>query len=218
VSGERIVVLESLQTDLSDRRSVYTIWLRFLAFAAAATIGVMLFAPSLWSCPNPGLPWNEETRILPDGKIPTRAPNLDQPKIVDTLRYRTSPQLDGSGRGNLSFFITADGLVKGIWNGEYDRSDGSHCVIMAASFSGNIDPAKPYIEGNYHDVSKLYFTTRGSFTLLETAPGQNSSAGDNGFMYVCGWIDPNYNATGKMFLTKNKKTFDVFSWLADAGD
>jgi hypothetical protein len=209
------LTVEPSQIDFRGRRPLYAIGLRFLTLIAVVVIAFILFVPSfLLSYPTYSLPWNEEYRILPPGKIPTKTPTLDQPKITETLRYKTTLYFDGSPRGELNFVIYPQGVVKGIWNGEYDRSGELHCIVLASSFSGNTDPSKPCIEENRHNASKLYFLTSGTFTLLETGlSGRNH--GINGLVYVCGWLDPNYTATGEIYVTENKKSFDVFSWSAD---
>ena len=209
------MAFDAVQITSRDRRSVYTVWLRSLAFIGVFAGAFFLISPSfLFSYSNPNLPWNEETRILPSGKTATRAPSADQPKITEVLSYKTQVHQDGSPRGRIGFIVYPSGIVKGVWNGEYDSSNDAHCTILAANFAGNIDPAKPCIEGNIHDASKLYVITSGTFTLLETGNITGHNRGINGLVYVRGWLDPNYFATGELFITKNKKSYEVFSWSA----
>jgi hypothetical protein len=198
------------QASTQERNSIYAIWLRLMTFITAAVVVFILFAPTFFlSHYDADLPWNEETRILPPGKTPTRVPSIDQPKLTDILSYRTQVQLDDCYRGNISFIIYPEGIVKGIWAGKYDRYGDTHCTILAASFAGNIDPSRACIEGSRHDASKLYFVTRGSFTMLEE-PSLGRSRGINGFLYVRGWLDPNYTAVGELFITEDKKSFEVY--------
>jgi hypothetical protein len=211
----KILALGMFQIDTEGKRNVYTVWLRFVAFTGISIIIFIVFAPTfLFSYSSRFLPWNEESRILPAGRTLSKPPSADQPKIDDVLHFRATPYLDDFLRGKLMFLISPDGYVKGIWNGEYDQAGDVHCIILAASFSGNIDPSKPCIEGNTHDASKLYFIAKGTFTLLENGPLQIGRPGVNGLIYVCGWLDPNYTATGELYLTEDKKSYEAFSWSA----
>jgi hypothetical protein len=210
------VNFESIQIDTRDRRSVYTVWLRIPAMVCAIAAVFIFFVPQLIGGLNPLLPWNEESRILAPGKISSRHPSLDQPKLGEVLHYKTSPILDGLPCGNSNFFISPEGIVKGIWNGEYDTSDDVHCAILAASFTGNVDPSKSCIEGNRHDPSKLYFIAKGTVAMLKTSTFGNR--GVNGLIYFRGWLDPNYTVTGELFVTKNKKSYEVFTCSDDPID
>jgi hypothetical protein len=203
----------SIQVNTHSKRSVYTVWLRIPALICAITVVFGFFVPSFTSYLNPQLPWNEESRILPPGKIPSRPLSNDGPKLGEVLHYKTTPTLEGLPCGNLNFFITPEGIVKGLWNGEYDTFDDVHCTILAASFAGNIDASKSFVEGNLHDPSKLYFITRGTITMLKSSAFGNY--GVNGLIYFHGWIDPNYTAAGELFVTKNKKSYEMFTCLAD---
>lgn len=200
--------------DTQKRNSIYPLWLRFFTLIAALAAAVILFGPSyLLSNTDPSLPWVDAARILPSGREPSFHLSVDQPKLTDTLRYRTPAQLDDWPRGNLNFVVLPDGVIKGVWSGEYDESDDVHCIILAASFIGNIDPSKPCIEGKRHDASKLYFVTAGTYTLLKEA-SSGPARGINGFVYVRGWLDPNYAAIGELILTEDKRSYETYSWAA----
>ena len=209
------MAFDSVQNGWRNRRSVYTVWLRFLALIGVVVGAFILVCPSfLFSYSNPNLPWNEEARILAPGKVLTRSPSADQPKITDTLRYKAQVWQDNGSRGVVNFIIYPDGIVKGVWNGEYESSSDSHCVVLASSFYGNIDPAKPCVDENAHYAGKLYFITSGTYSMLETANAAGYNRGINGLVYVRGWLDPNYVAEGELFITRNKKSYEVFTWSA----
>jgi hypothetical protein len=210
------VKFDLIQIDMQDKRSVYTFWLRVLGLVCAVVAAFGFIVPTFFNCPNQQLPWNEESRILPAGVIPSLQPNIDQPKLTEVLHYKTSPTNDGSPCGDLNFCISTDGIIKGIWSGEYDTSEGIHCTILAASFSGNIDPAKSCIEGNRHNQSKLYFITTGTVTMAKTDAFGNH--GFNGQIYFRGWLDPNYIAAGDLFITQNKKSYEVFTFTANEAE
>jgi hypothetical protein len=209
------VALEPVQINWRNRRSIYTVWLRFLALTGVIAGGFILIWPSfLLSFYNPNLPWNEESRILGPGKVVTRSPSADQPKITEVLRYKAPAWEDDEARGVVNFIIYPEGAVKGVWSGEFENSGDAQCVVLASSYSGNIDPAKPCIEEHRHDADKLYFITSGTFTMLETGNATGYNRGINGLVYVRGWLDPNYLATGELFITRNKKSYEVFAWSA----
>ena len=203
----------SIKVNTHGKRSVYTVWLRIPALICAITVAFGFFIPAFTSYLNPQFPWNEESRILPPGKIPSRPLSNDGPKLGEVLHYKTIPTLEGLPCGNLNFFITPEGIVKGLWNGEYDTFDDVHCTILAASFAGNIDASKSFVEGSLHDPSKLYFITKGTITMLKS--GVFGNYGVNGLIYFHGWIDPNYTVAGELFVTKNKKSYEMFTCLAD---
>ncbi len=208
--------LDSIQFNTQGRRSVYTVWLRIAALVCMISAILFFFVPNFvgFICfRNPQLPWNEESRILPPDRIPYKNLSIDQPKLDEVLHYKTIPTLEGLPCGNLNFFISPEGKVKGLWNGEYDTSDDVHYTILAASFAGNIDASKSFVEGNRHDPSKLYFITKGAITMLKSSAFGNY--GLNGLIYFRGWLDPNYTVAGELFVTQNMKSYEVFTCLAD---
>ncbi len=201
--------------DSHTKRFVYPLWLRFFTLAAAIAAFFMLVGPSSLSVnSDPSLPWNEQKRTMSAGKTVILRPSDEQAQLAGALRYKTAVQLEGEERGDINFLIYPEGIIRGVWNGEYDRDNDVHCVIMAASFIGNINPSKRYVNDGTADPSKLYFTTAGSATMMET----NSATGHNrsilAYVYVRGWINSDYSASGELILTRNKKTYESFSWDA----
>jgi hypothetical protein len=201
--------------DSHTRRLIYPLWLRFFALVAGAALVILLVGPSLlFSNSDPTLPWNEEARIIPPGQTSEARPSADQPQLTRVLRYKAQAEQDGSPRGVINLLIYPDGVIKGVWNGEYDQPNDTHCLIMAASFTGNIDPSKPFLQNGARNISKLYFITSGTFTLLETQLSTGQTRSVNGFVYVRGWLDPDYVAIGDIIITENKKSLENFSWAA----
>jgi hypothetical protein len=198
--------------DPQNRRSVYPVWIRFFTLIAVLAAFLLLVGPSfLFSNSDPSLPWNEQASILLSGKMPQFKLSENQPQLTGNLRYKAQVEQGGQPRGNINVLIYPDGTVKGVWNGEYDQPNDVHCLILAASFTGNIDPSKRFVK---HDPSKLYFVTAGTSTLIETNLSTNRDRGINGFIYVRGWLDPNYAVVGELIITENKKTYETFSWEA----
>ena len=198
-----------------NRRYVYPIWIRFFTLIAALAAFLLLAGPSfLFSNSDPSLPWNEQTSILLSGKTPQFKLSEDQPQLTHVLRYKARVELDDQPRGEINVLIYPDGIVKGVWNGEYDRPEDIHCVVMAASFAGNIDPDRQYIEDGERDASKLYFLTAGAYNLFERVISTKQPRNVSGFLYVRGWLDPNYTVVGELIITEDKKTLETFSWTA----
>ncbi|MGA2070679.1 MAG: hypothetical protein ABSG97_04955 [Sedimentisphaerales bacterium] len=194
-----------------SRHFVYPIWLRFFTLVAAFAAFVMFVGPSyLFSNSDASLPWNEQVSILPPGKTPQFKLSAEQPQLTGALRYKAQVEQGGQPRGDINVLIYPDGTVKGIWNGEYDQPNDVHRVILAANFTGNIDPSKGFLKG---DPSKLYFVTAGTSTLMETNLSTSENHAINGFIYVRGWLDLNYAVVGELIITENKKTFESFSWV-----
>jgi len=205
----------AFEIDTQKRNSIYPLWLRFFALIAVLVTAFIVLGPSfLWSNPDSLLPWSEESRILPPDKTPALSTSDQQVRLTNILRYRTQVEQDGRPRGTINLLVYPNGIVKGVWTGEYDKSNDIHCTIMAASFSGNIDPSKLFIEDSMRKPSRLYFITTGSFTMLETQLSSGKCRSIYGLVYVCGWLDSDYTALAELTITENKKTFQTFPWAA----
>jgi hypothetical protein len=201
--------------NVHTKHYIYPIWLRFFALAAGIIACVVFLGPKyLFSSYDTSLPWNERERMLSQGRERQFQISEEQPQLTYVLRYKARVELDEQPRGEINILIYPDGMVKGIWNGEYDRTEDIHCLIMASSFMGNIEPSKKYVEDGVADKSKLYFLTGGGYNTFETEPATKQQRNINGFVYVRGWIDPNYTAEGELIITKDKKNFETFSWAA----
>jgi len=209
-----VVAFDSFETSSQSRRSIYPVWLRFFTFIAALVAGIILVGPTfLFSDTDPSLPWNEENRILPPDQTPVISPSPEQPQLTRVLRYKTSVRQENGSAGDISILIYPEGTVRGVWNGEYETQNNVRCQIMAASFTGNIDPSKTFIENDKIDPSRLYFITVGSFTMMETLPsGANHCV--YGGIYVRGWLDSEFTASGELIVTKNKRSYKIFNWTA----
>jgi hypothetical protein len=198
-----------------DKHFVYPIWLRFFALAAGLAACVIFVGPKyLFSSYDTSLPWNEQERILSNARTQQFHLSEEQPELTNILRYKARLEQDDQPRGEINILVYPDGVVKGVWNGEYERPEDIHCLIMASSFAGNIDPSKQYIEDGVRDPSKIYFLTAGGYNTFETKAQNTQPRNVSGFVYVRGWIDPNYNVAGEMIITEDKKAFETFSWAA----
>lgn len=172
---------------------------------------VWLDPSALFNRPDPNLPWNEEFRLLkPDQEV--QHPSEQQPEITGTLCFRADAAQHGEARGGISLFILPNGRIKGGWGGEYKPYPEITWEVMGAQFKGNIDPSKIYIDAEGEDPTKLYFITKGRFIILETNSKTGKVRSVKGHIYTTGWLDIEYNATGEITITSDKKSFETFSW------
>jgi hypothetical protein len=160
------------------------------------------------------LPWSEENRLVGNqGQI--KMPSPSQPAITNVLGYKSYPKENSQERGELILFIAPDGRVKGSWSGDFREGSGVSLSVLAADFKGNIDSSKVYTDKAGQDTSKLYFIARGGFILLEENKKHPESSQRRGYIYVTGWIDPDYKSSGRITLTSDKNDYRIFTW-ADA--
>jgi hypothetical protein len=200
---------------IQNKNLVYPIWLRFFAIIAGLAAFVMFAGPSyLFSSYDTTLPWNEYERILSNGPITEIHLSEDRPQLDNILRYKTEVEQDEQPRGEINVLISSDGSVKGLWNGEYDQPDGAHCQVMASNFTGSVIPDRRYTENSVRDSTKLYFFAAGAYNLFETEQSTRKQRSLSGFIYVRGWLDPNYLAVGELIITRDKKVCETFLWVS----
>jgi hypothetical protein len=161
---------------------------------------------------DPNLPWNEEFRLVAkDKEVPptTQA----QPVIEDNLLLKSSLKKEDESRGSIGFVIKPDGRIEGSWAGEFHPEKKVLYELISGGFEGNIAPSKKFIDENgIEDPSKLYFFTKGGYFILVTDDNTGKVYKMTGDIYVRGWINPDYHATGEMIVTADKKTYKSFSW------
>ena len=179
-------------------------------------IGVLLwFDPfALSGSSDPEMPWNQLNRIVERGEdVP--APSAEQASITKTLRFKADVMQEDAKRGKIEMTLSRDGRIKGGWSAEYDPRPNVNFQVMSDGFEGNIDPSKIYKDDYGKDRSQLYFITKGKFIILETNSETRLVRSVKGYIYVTGWLDPEYNATGKIIITSDKKSYETFSWQAE---
>lgn len=178
-------------------------------------IGVLVwFDPAaLFSRSGPDLPWNQEYRLFKAGEeVPT--PSGEQASITRALLFEAEAKQEDAKRGKISILIRPDGRIEGGWGGEYRPKLQVTWEIMGSQFKGNIDPSKIYCDSDGKDPTKLYFIAKGKFLILETNSENNRVRNVKGHIYVTGWLDTEYNATGEIRITSDKRSFETFSWRA----
>lgn len=159
------------------------------------------------------LPWKEQFRLLTPGEE-AKAPSEQQPVIRKFLQFNAEAKQHDEPRGKISLIIKPDGKVEGGWAAEYNPSPQLNYLVMGARFKGNIDPSKVYSDENGQDRSKLYFIAKGKFIILETRLKSGRVRSVKGHIYVTGWMDPQYNTTGEITITSDKRSFERFTWQA----
>jgi hypothetical protein len=184
--------------------------------------GIILYfvdIPSRWPKKDPnavGLkPW-EEWKIresLPPGNE-RGEPSEYQPELSEMIRFSVDAQAKGvehTPRGTVGLTVQPDGTVSGGWGGNY-YNDRQINFEGSGSVSGYVCPSKIYGGGEDEDESKLYFITKGKFTLHETDFEKNRFHIRGGDLYITGWINTDYTAFGEVTITSNEKYFERFHW------
>ena len=177
--------------------------------------GFIWFDPAgLFSSSDPEMPWNQVNRIVnPGEEVP--APSAEQASITKTLLFKADTKQEDAKRGTITMVIRPDGRIEGGWAAEYDSRPNVTYQVMSDGFKGNIDPSKIYKDDYGEDRSRLYFITKGKFIILETDSKTNRTRSVKGHIYVTGWLDPEYNATGEIIITSDKRSYKTFSWQAE---
>jgi len=201
-----------LQRQAQKKHSGFALLLMILLIVVLA--GLIWLDPSaLFNRPDPDLPWNEEFRLLKAGEE-GQWPSEEQPNITKALLFEADAEQEDSRRGKIAMVIRPDGRIKGGWTAEYNASPEINLAVMACSFKGNIDASKIYKDDYGEDRSKLYFITKGKFIMLESNSKTNRNRSVKGHIYVTGWLDTEYNGSGEITITSDKRSFETFSWQA----
>lgn len=201
-----------LQRRPQTNRPGFAVLLMLLIIVVICTL-IWLDPSALFSRSDPELPWNQKFRILKSDQEP-QTPSKKQPDVTRGILFEADAKQQDEPRGKIRLVIQPNGKVKGSWVAEYNPSPKLNYLVMGASFKGNIDPSKVYSDENGEDPSKLYFITKGRFIILETRLESNRVRSVKGRIYVTGWVDPGYNATGEIIITSDKRSFQAFDWKA----
>ena len=121
----------------------------------------------------------------------------------------------GEERGQILVAIHPDGTVEGGWGADYDSiSPRMHRSVIKGDFKGNTNPSKIYTGEEGEDQSKLYFITKGKYLILETNFETSKVRKIIGNIYVVGWLSPDLSAFGRVHITPDKKTQEIYEWEA----
>ena len=165
-------------------------------------------------------PWVEEWRIEHPGRRKPRQHvqeglSEEQPNFTETIQFMAKVWEQGKERGGISMAIHPDGTVEGGWGADYDSiSPRMHRLVIKGAFKGNTDPSKIYTDEEGEDQSKLYFITKGTYLILETNFETSKVRKIIGNIYVVGWLSPDLSAFGRVHITPDKKTQEIYEWEA----
>lgn len=161
-----------------------------------------------------GMPWEDEFRLVRTGEE-VAPPGEGQPEILDNLVFRGSIRTRNDD-GLITLYLLTDGRIKGNWGGKFRPKPNIMWEVVAADFKGNIDPSKTYIDENGEDPTKLYLIAKGGFLILETNSETDMIRKATGNIYITGWLDDEYKAVGKLFVTSDKKNYWEYDWQSAA--
>jgi len=163
-------------------------------------------------------PWVQEFRLRKKGQQAQQQPSADQPNITKTIRIAGLVKDENKDRGRIEMLIRPDGTVEGVWGADYGvKSPRRDYTVMKADFKGNTDPSKIYADENGEDPTKLFIITKGQFLILETDFETGEAHKRAGYIYVVGWLGPDFKAFGRLHLTEDKSTQTIFQWSAREG-
>ena len=114
--------------------------------------------------------------------------------------------------------ISPDGRIEGGWGADYDTSSAPrmHYSVLTGKFKGNIDPSKIYEDEDGEDLSNVYFIAKGKVVMLVTDFESGKVYRQNSLIYVTGWLDQGYYATGRVTITADKNEAQTFEWESGA--
>jgi hypothetical protein len=159
---------------------------------------------------NEPMPWEEESRLVAAGQTP-QGPNPGQPAITKAVSLTGPVTFEGEPRGQIVLNLRPNGYVDGRWQCRYSYRK-SHYGIQA-EFVGNIDPSKTYIDRDGQPVgSKLFFITKGRYTQTSEQADADSGFSSEGTVYVTGWVEPNFSASGQITITTDKSWYASYPW------
>jgi len=149
-------------------------------------------------------------------KGPLGHPTAEQPQLSKPLEVRTEPVQDGKDRGEIKVVMLHDGTVQGDWGGQFFVSKDVDFQVMSCSFKGTVDPEQLYSDEQGEDPSRLFFITKGGFSILETNDDTGRVRNIMGEIYVRGWLSVDNAVEGEIILTSDKKNFYLYTWQAQA--
>lgn len=188
-----------------------------------------------YSDPN-AMPWEETFLIRNEslygyGLHTRQKYSPEQPKITKTIRFKAKVYQQRYQRGEIGFQINPEGEIQGSWSADFTSGQRHSPRINYTTFNrtsgryppntfrGNVAPSKIYQDEDGQDKSKLYIITKGQYLLKAHDLRTNDVRDISGDIYLTGWIDPNYNATGELTCTSMwTETLQTFDWKAIPSD
>ncbi|MHC4156835.1 MAG: hypothetical protein ACYST6_18230 [Planctomycetota bacterium] len=162
-------------------------------------------------------PWVEESRLREEGQEAEYAPTDEQPDISGGVQIVADVREGQYSRGSVHLAIGPDGFVKGGWKADYGTvSPRIDYTVMMGDFKGNTDPSRIYSDEEGQDPSLLFVICKGKFLILESNMETNKVRKVTGYIYVVAWIEPDLSAFGRIHITSDKKTQEIFEWEGKA--
>ena len=210
---------------LGYRRGYMMLLMMVVAMAIGAVIYFIAVYPEYWQlkksqAKHPDkFPWAEEWRIKHLGlEKPKGHEELglsDEHPEITTLMEFNAHLMKGEERFcDMSFIIHPDGNLNGGLGGDFDTVSPHKNHVLSCSFQGNTDPSKVFHDDYGDDRSKLFFIAAGNFTDLITNFETNKVGLRGGAAYLVGWLTPDMKATGKLHMTSDKKSQEIYTWEA----
>ncbi len=158
-------------------------------------------------------PWLQEDRLVGPDKL-IKMPKPPKPTIDEDFTITASVSTDNSDRGKAAFEFNTAGEVAGNWHCEYSNNDRDY--RFDADFMGNIDVTQTFSDDSGSDGSLLYFITKGSYTHQIYNNQASRTTEETGIIYVIGWMEDDYTASGKIVITDKEHSFSVsFNWQTE---
>ena len=206
---------EHLYRNRSKNRPGFgTLLILLIVFVVGALI--WLNPSALFQSEDSNLPWTQERRILRKGQEPKHAVSSEQAEMTKPLYLQGKAKQRQEDRGDITLYIEPDGTIKGSWHAGYIASPKVTHDVVGSFFKGNIDPSAIYMTGEKQDLTKLYFITKGMFSILETNDKTGICRNVKGEIFVTGWIDTEHNVKGQIVLTSDRKNYKTFTWQCKA--
>ncbi len=157
-------------------------------------------------------PWRqwEKLRIRMEQE-PVGKPKPTQNQIAKPLFLETKTKLEDKDKGEVELLIKSDGKIEGGWSGSFYISKDVDYQIMSCGFEGTIDPQEIYSDVKGEDNSKLFFITKGGFTILETNNKTGVVRNLMGSIYVRGWLAKDNSIKGELIITSDERNFYLFN-------
>lgn len=201
----------------TNRPGSAIVWLIVILVAVVVAVHFINKAYSLPKSENPTCsediqPWEEESRLLKPGQQLADSLSPDQPVIDQTIFLQATVKEAADATG-LNITISPDGNVAGAYSADYNKgTDPQMNYVMNADFEGNFDPSNIYFDEQGSDPSKLFFLTKGKMFIVAHNFTADTIKYNTQDIYVTGWINPDYSATGRLVLMTGRKTFQTFHW------
>jgi hypothetical protein len=219
-------VKSSLGLSVFGHRGGYIMLLMMVvAMAIGAVVYFVAVYPEQWQLKKSQtkhpdkFPWVEEWRIKHLGlEKPKGHEELglsdEHPEITTLLRFIAHLKKGEESFCNVSFVILPGGNVSGGLGGDFDTVSPHKNHVLNCSFEGNTDPSKVFHDDYGDDRSKLFFIAVGNFRDLVTDFETNKVGLKSGVVYLVGWLTPDMKATGRLHMTSDKRSQEIYTWEA----